>query len=41
MVGLFEIRNILSEARGVWDLALLRRLTPINAVRFQLASSHI
>jgi len=41
LVGQFKIRNILSEARGVRFLALLRVLDPINAGRFQLATSHI
>ena len=40
-VGLFKRRNILSEAKGVRRLALLRVLDPINARRFHLASSHI
>jgi hypothetical protein len=41
LVGLFKIRNILSEAAGVRRLALLRVLDPINAGRFHLASGHI
>ena len=41
LVGLFKIRNVLSEAGGVRCLALLRVLNPIKAGRFHLASGHI
>ena len=41
LVGLFKIRNILSEARGVWRQALPCVLDLINAARFHLASGYI
>ena len=39
--ALFKIRNVFSEAAGVWCLALLRVLDPINSGRFYLATGHI
>jgi len=36
-----KIRNVLSEAAGVYRWALVQVLDPINGARFQLASGHI
>jgi len=41
LLALFKIRYVLSEARGVHRLALVRVLDPINGGRFHLASGHI
>jgi len=39
--ALFKIRNGLSQAAGVHQLALVRILDPINSGQFHLASRHI
>jgi len=41
LLELFKIRNILSEAAGVYRLPLVGLLDPINGGRFHLASGHI
>jgi len=41
LLALFKIRNVLSEAAGVYRLTLVRMVNPINGSRFHLASGHI
>jgi len=41
LLALFKKRNVLCEAAGVHQLALVRVLDPINGGRFHLASRHI
>ena len=41
LLALCKIRNVLSEAAGVYRLALVRILDPINGGRFHLTSGHI
>ena len=40
LLALFKIRNVLSEAGGVHQLALVRVLDPINGGTFHLASGY-
>jgi len=41
LLALFKIRNILSEAGAVHQLALVCILDPVNSARFHIASGHI
>jgi len=41
LLALFKIRNILSEAGAVHQLALVCILNPVNCGRFYIASGHI
>jgi len=41
LLALLKIRNVLSEAAGVYRLALVRVLDPIKGGRFHMASGHI
>jgi len=41
LLGLFQIRNVLSEVAGLYRLGLVHVLDSINGRRFHLASGHI